>query len=467
MVKYNENYKNELLKENPLLENTVEIENTFIGGLIFVDFDELANVLPDIKPTDFYDKINVDFYQGIIDFFSKNTSFDENIIMDYVAKNSKNNYSEDILLKKVADYLELASTHNLKALASIIVDRARQRNLYEVGEKIMKIASDISVPSSEAIEISDELLKKVAFQETKTNIVSLKELAVKAMQNFDIINNEGAIKSGYKTGFFEMDYMLNGLNPSDLIIIAGRPAMGKTAFALNLLTGFAKENPEKKAMIFSLEMGEQQLFNRFLSMEGEISNNILKQGILNDENAQKVGIGMSNIGQCSIKIVNEPILTPAKLRTIANLEKRLHGLDFIVIDYLQLMYSSNKSMNKQQEVSEISRELKLIARELDIPIVALSQLSRSLESRADKRPMLSDLRESGAIEQDADIVIFLYRDEYYNPQSPDIGKAEIIIAKHRNGAVGTIKMKFIPEFTKFKNILQDDDNIMEIGNAEF
>lgn len=467
MVKYNENYKNELLKENPLLENTVEIENTFIGGLIFVDFDELANVLPDIKPTDFYDKINADFYQGIIDFFSKNTSFDENIIMDYVAKNSKNNYSEDILLKKVADYLELASTHNLKALASIIVDRARQRNLYEVGEKIMKIASDISVPSSEAIEISDELLKKVAFQETKTNIVSLKELAVKAMQNFDVINNEGAIKSGYKTGFFELDYMLNGLNPSDLIIIAGRPAMGKTAFALNLLTGFAKENPEKKAMIFSLEMGEQQLFNRFLSMEGEISNNILKQGILNDENAQKVGIGMSNIGQCSIKIVNEPILTPAKLRTIANLEKRLHGLDFIVIDYLQLMYSSNKSMNKQQEVSEISRELKLIARELDIPIVALSQLSRSLESRADKRPMLSDLRESGAIEQDADIVIFLYRDEYYNPQSPDIGKAEIIIAKHRNGAVGTIKMKFIPEFTKFKNILQDDDNIMEIGNAEF
>lgn len=467
MVKYNENYKNELLKENPLLENTVEIENTFIGGLIFVDFDELANVLPDIKPTDFYDKINADFYQGIIDFFSKNTSFDENIIMDYVAKNSKNNYSEDILLKKVADYLELASTHNLKALASIIVDRARQRNLYEVGEKIMKIASDISVPSSEAIEISDELLKKVAFQETKTNIVSLKELAVKAMQNFDIINNEGAIKSGYKTGFFEMDYMLNGLNPSDLIIIAGRPAMGKTAFALNLLTGFAKENPEKKAMIFSLEMGEQQLFNRFLSMEGEISNNILKQGILNDENAQKVGIGMSNIGQCSIKIVNEAILTPSKLRTIANLEKRLHGLDFIVIDYLQLMYSSNKSMNKQQEVSEISRELKLIARELDIPIVALSQLSRSLESRADKRPMLSDLRESGAIEQDADIVIFLYRDEYYNPQSPDIGKAEIIIAKHRNGAVGTIKMKFIPEFTKFKNILQDDDNIMEIGNAEF
>ena len=467
MIKYNENYKNELLKENPLLENTVEIENTFIGGLIFVDFDELANVLPDIKPTDFYDKINADFYQGIIDFFSKNTSFDENIIMDYVAKNSKNNYSEDILLKKVADYLELASTHNLKALASIIVDRARQRNLYEVGEKIMKIASDISVPSSEAIEISDELLKKVAFQETKTNIVSLKELAVKAMQNFDVINNEGAIKSGYKTGFFEMDYMLNGLNPSDLIIIAGRPAMGKTAFALNLLTGFAKENPEKKAMIFSLEMGEQQLFNRFLSMEGEISNNILKQGILNDENAQKVGIGMSNIGQCSIKIVNEPILTPAKLRTIANLEKRLHGLDFIVIDYLQLMYSSNKSMNKQQEVSEISRELKLIARELDIPIVALSQLSRSLESRADKRPMLSDLRESGAIEQDADIVIFLYRDEYYNPQSPDIGKAEIIIAKHRNGAVGTIKMKFIPEFTKFKNILQDDDNIMEIGNAEF
>lgn len=467
MVKYNENYKNELLKENPLLENTVEIENTFLGGLIFVDFDELANVLPDIKPTDFYDKINADFYQGIIDFFSKNTSFDENIIMDYVAKNSKNNYSEDILLKKVADYLELASTHNLKALASIIVDRARQRNLYEVGEKIMKIASDISVPSSEAIEISDELLKKVAFQETKTNIVSLKELAVKAMQNFDVINNEGAIKSGYKTGFFELDYMLNGLNPSDLIIIAGRPAMGKTAFALNLLTGFAKENPEKKAMIFSLEMGEQQLFNRFLSMEGEISNNILKQGILNDENAQKVGIGMSNIGQCSIKIVNEPILTPSKLRTIANLEKRLHGLDFIVIDYLQLMYSSNKSMNKQQEVSEISRELKLIARELDIPIVALSQLSRSLESRADKRPMLSDLRESGAIEQDADIVIFLYRDEYYNPQSPDIGKAEIIIAKHRNGAVGTIKMKFIPEFTKFKNILQDAENIMEIGNAEF
>ena len=467
MTQYNETYKNEIIKENPLLENTVEIENTFIGGLIFVDFEELATIIPTIKSTDFYDKINSDFYQSIIEFFSRNKIFDENMLLDFVAKNSKTKYSQDILLRKIADYLDMASTHNLKALAEIIVDRARQRNLYEVGEKIMKLASDISVPSSDAIEISDELLKKVAVQDTKTDISSVKELSLEALRRFDEINEEGIVDSGDKTGFIEFDYMLNGLNPSDLIIIAGRPAMGKTAFALNLLTGFAKNNPNKKAMFFSLEMGKNQLFTRLLSMESEVSNNIIRQGILDNDNAEKVGAGIAELGQCNINIVNEALLTPNKLRTIVNLEKRINGIDLIVIDYLQLMYSSNKVLNKQQEVSEISRELKLIARELNIPVIALSQLSRSLESRADKRPMLSDLRESGAIEQDADIVIFLYRDEYYNPQSPDVGKAEIIVAKHRNGAVGTIKMKFVPEYTKFKNILQNDNDIMEVGNAEF
>ena len=327
-----------------------------------------------------------------------------------------------------------------------------------------ELANDITVSSQDALELADELLKSATTATTKNDISSLRELALDALKEFDKINNEGILKSGYKTGFDEFDYMLNGLNPSDLIIIAGRPAMGKTAFALNLLTGFAKHNPDKKALIFSLEMGKEQLFTRLLSMESEVSNNILRQGILDDQNTLKMGMGISQLGGYNIKIVNEAQLTPTKLRTIANLEKRLYGLDFIVVDYLQLMFCNEKSQNKQQEVSEISRQLKLIARELNIPVIALSQLSRSLESRVDKRPMLSDLRESGAIEQDADIVIFLYRDEYYNPDSQDQGIAEVIIGKHRNGALGTIKLKFIPEYTKFKNILYDNTEVGVIKN---
>ena len=464
MAKYNiEKFKKELEK-NPLLENTVEIENTFLGGLLLSDFKEIAKVLPKVKPTDFCDKLNAAWYEGVIDFFSKNTPIEGISLLDYVAKHSEIKFSLEVLTKKLSEYYDLASTFNLITLAENIVERANKRRLYDASKKMEELANDITVSSQDALELADELLKGATIATTKNDISSLRELALDALKEFDKINNEGILKSGYKTGFDEFDYMLNGLNPSDLIIIAGRPAMGKTAFALNLLTGFAKHNPDKKALIFSLEMGKEQLFTRLLSMESEVSNNILRQGILDDQNTLKMGMGISQLGGYNIKIVNEAQLTPTKLRTIANLEKRLYGLDFIVVDYLQLMFCNEKSQNKQQEVSEISRQLKLIARELNIPVIALSQLSRSLESRVDKRPMLSDLRESGAIEQDADIVIFLYRDEYYNPDSQDQGIAEVIIGKHRNGALGTIKLKFIPEYTKFKNILYDNTEVGVIKN---
>ena len=266
------------------------------------------------------------------------------------------------------------------------------------------------------------------------------------------------IKMGYKTGFSEFDNKLNGLNKSDLIIIAGRPAMGKTAFALNVLMNFCKENNKDdnkvRAMFISLEMGMKQLYTRILAMESEVNAQKIARRELTEEDYGKFSIGYANIYNSEVMVLDNPNVNMSDLRNIAIKEQKNNGLDFIIIDYLQLISSTNKiNKSRQEEVSEISRKLKQLARELNIPVIALSQLSRSVENRADKRPLLSDLRESGAIEQDADVVVFLYRDEYYNPTTSDLGTAEVIIAKHRNGSVGTVKLKFEPELTKFSNII--------------
>ncbi len=261
--------------------------------------------------------------------------------------------------------------------------------------------------------------------------------------------------NGLPTGFIDLDYRMSGLQPSDLILIAARPSMGKTAFVLNI-TDYIAVRRQKTCLIFSLEMSKEQLVNRMLSMESNVDSQKLRTGTLTDADWDAVVEGIGTIGSSKLVIDDTPGISIMELRSKCRKVKLEHGLDLVMIDYLQLMSGSGKNGdNRQQEISEISRSLKAIARELSVPVIALSQLSRACETRTDHRPMLSDLRESGAIEQDADVVMFLYRDDYYNKDTDNPNTAEVIIAKQRNGPIGTVYLGWKPELTRFVNIAKE------------
>lgn len=298
----------------------------------------------------------------------------------------------------------------------------------------------------EIIDKAEALVFDISKKNKTKDVLSIKELLGEEYQRLEEIYRNANLYSGITSGYPSLDKMISGFNPSDLIIIAARPSMGKTAFALN--TAFNAANAGKSILIFSLEMSSSQILQRLLSIKSGIGIQKIKNGFLKDDDWKKLGNASNFLGNFHINIAD---ITVIEMRATARRMKAAGKLDMIIVDYLQLIKGSNLRIeNRQQEISEISRSLKGLARELDVPVIALSQLSRAVEQRADRRPMLSDLRDSGAIEQDADIVAFLYRDGYYNEKN-DItnGDTEIIIGKQRNGPVGTVKLKFIPELAKF------------------
>ena len=457
-------------------ESTLNLEKSFLGGVFcLTSKEELSSLLDIVRPHHFSTVINREIFKAMEnkfeigkkvkkiskDFINEKNSERENndlIVFDYdslVDSVLKSNKKIDEFELRV--FLDDMLNNNffsfdLEEKANLIVEKARLREIDNLGKKISKLSKEVSLTSDEVIEEIEGEVNKLTKRTPPPEVVSLKEMAIRQIQQADKGNVSNA---GYKVGFSVIDNKLNGLSRSDLIIIAGRPSMGKTAFALNVLLEFCEYNKDLNALFFSLEMPPQQLFFRLVAMQSEIPISKLKYENVFDDNeiAEKYGLGLSKIASKNINLADTSSLTLFELKKMAYKQRDNQGLDLIVIDYLQLITGDNKhiGLNKQQEVSEISRGLKQLARELNIPIIALSQLSRSVESRSDKRPMLSDLRESGAIEQDADIVIFLYRDEYYNPNSSDLGLAEIIVAKNRNGGLGTVKMKFEKELTKFIN----------------
>ena len=289
--------------------------------------------------------------------------------------------------------------------------------------------------------------------------VPIKQVVLNALDKIEKASKSKGTVTGIPTGFIDLDYKLSGFQPSDFILIAARPSMGKTAFVLNIAQYMAfKKN--KAVAIFSLEMSKEQLVNRLFSLESQVDAQSLRTGNMKDSDWEKLIEGAGIIGQSKLIIDDTPGISISELRSKCRKYKLEHGLDIIIIDYLQLMTGSvgRSSESRQQEVSDISRQLKGLARELNVPVVSLSQLSRAVESRPDKRPMLSDLRESGAIEQDADVVMFIYRDEYYNKDSEFKKQAEIIIAKQRNGPVGTVNLAWLGEYTKFANLSRQEDS---------
>ena len=309
------------------------------------------------------------------------------------------------------------------------------------------------------MEQTEKSMFQLLQRRTTGDYIPIKQVVLNALDKIEKASKSKGTVTGIPTGFIDLDYKLSGFQPSDFILIAARPSMGKTAFVLNIAQYMAfKKN--KAVAIFSLEMSKEQLVNRLFSLESQVDAQSLRTGNMKDSDWEKLIEGAGIIGQSKLIIDDTPGISISELRSKCRKYKLEHGLDIIIIDYLQLMTGSvgRSSESRQQEVSDISRQLKGLARELNVPVVSLSQLSRAVESRPDKRPMLSDLRESGAIEQDADVVMFIYRDEYYNKDSEFKKQAEIIIAKQRNGPVGTVNLAWLGEYTKFANLSRQEDS---------
>ena len=301
------------------------------------------------------------------------------------------------------------------------------------------------------MEDTEKKIFQVLQRKTNDEFVPIKDVVLNALDKIEAASRMKGSVTGMPTGFIDLDYKTSGFQPSDLILIAARPSMGKTAFVLNIAEYMAFRSNETVA-IFSLEMSKEQLVNRLFALESRVDSQILRTGNLNDNDWSSLIEAAGVIGRSNLIIDDTPGISVSELRSKCRKYKLEHNLGIIMIDYLQLMQGSRRAESRQQEISDISRSLKEIARELQVPVVALSQLSRAVEQRPDHRPMLSDLRESGAIEQDADVVMFLYRDDYYNHDTEKKDVAEVIIAKQRNGPIGTVELAWLPRYTKFANM---------------
>jgi len=440
-----------------VIPHNVEAEKALLGAILIakdksIVIDEVNQI---IKSTDFYRKANQVIYLTILDLFNTRKDIDSITLTE---KLTNTNQLEAV--GGIAYITDLSncvpSAVNIKSYANIVRENAIKRELINAGQKIIQQAreADGDVDINLVLDNAEKDILEIA--KTANNTDRIVEPAEYIMNAFTEIekrynSSQDGKLFGLDTGFSELNRMTGGLQKSDLIILGARPSMGKTAFALNILANLARKNIP--VAIFSLEMSSEQLTNRLFSLYGLIDSNSIRLGKLDGNELERLTLTSTILSGKPLYIDDTADLNMSKLRTKARKLKREKDIKLLVIDYLQLMQGSSRKIDRQQEISEISRSLKLLARELDITIIALSQLSRAVESRQDKRPMLSDIRESGAIEQDADIVMFLYRDEYYNANTNDKGLTELIIAKHRNGAIGTVNLKFSKQFCLFENLI--------------
>ena len=437
----------ESLKKIP---HSLEAERALIGGIFYNQelFEEIKDI---VTFEDFYKVEHSAIYEAMEKVYSDSKGIDAILIDEEIKKSNLKN--KDEVLEVLSDILdEITSSYNLLEYANLIKEKSMLRRLGNVGAEITKLAYNDIRPAEDIIDVAESMVLNLSKKILKNSIVDMRTAGVEEIMRMERVSDNRGKTLGIPTGFIDLDRMTSGLNNSDLIILAARPAMGKTAFALNLALNAGKE--KKKVLIFSLEMPAQQLYQRLLSIESGIPQNKLKNVYLEEEEWTKLTVATGNLAETDIYVADLPYTNVLEIRSYARKMKSQEKLDLIIIDYLQLINGTGRGgseFSRQQEISDISRSLKGLARELDVPVIALSQLSRAVESRVDKRPMLSDLRESGAIEQDADIVAFLYREEYYIPETENKGITELIIGKHRNGATGTVKLNFLSEFTKFTN----------------
>lgn len=437
-------------KIQKLPPQNIDAEEAILGAVLTNPIS-LTKIVDLISPESFYKPANKIIFDAVVYLFAKNQAIDIVTVSERLNESGKLDliggraYINDLALNVV-------TTANIEYYAKIVQEKAIKRSLINAGSEIVEMAYD-NYTTEATLDNAEKLIFNIAQQKTSTDLIAVKDLVLTSYEKIEYRYNHRDELIGVPTGFYDLDMMTSGLQKADLVVLAARPSMGKTAFALNIAQHVGLK-AKKAVAIFSLEMPKEQLVQRMLCSEAEVDTQRLKTGNMQAKDWEKLTTTMNHFADAPIYIDDSAGATVldirAKCRRLAMEEKEL-GL--VVIDYLQLMEGSAGKDDRNQQISGISRGLKALARELGVPVIALSQLSRAVEQRTDKKPMLSDLRESGAIEQDADIVMFIYRDEYYNKEDSDNkGKAEVIIAKHRNGPVGNVDLLFQGNITKFKNI---------------
>lgn len=433
----------------------IEAEQAVLGAML-IDKEAIAKATEVLSADDFYREAHRVIFSAMLELYNKNEAVDMVTVTEILKRDNK---LEDIggiaYITSLANVVLTAA--NVKYHAEIVAEKSVLRQLVRVSTEIAARGYEANEDVGTLLDTAESRILEISNRKKKNDFTAINDILMDSVQSIEsLLQNKGGL-TGLPAGFADLDKLTSGLHPSDFIILAARPSMGKTALALNIVQNVALRahkvigGEPRSVAFFSLEMSKEQLVNRMLCAEAGIDSQRLRVGEMRDEDWTHLWDACDTMSRAKIYIDDTAGITAMDMRSRARRLKAEHGLDLIVVDYLQLMQGSGKRNNsgdRQQEVSEISRSLKALARELDVPVLALSQLSRSVESRQVKRPMLSDLRESGSLEQDADIVAFLYREDYYNPETEN-KHTELIIAKHRNGPVDTVNLFFQKQFTKF------------------
>ena len=439
-----------------VLPHSIEAEQSVIGSML-MDREAVISASEIITGSDFYQHQYGVMFDSMVELFNEGKPVDLVTLQDRLKE--KDVPPEVSSLDFVRDIVSIVPTSaNVKSYANIVREKSVLRRLIRTTEEIANSCYAGKDSLEDILADTEKSIFNLLQSRSAQDFVPIRQVAINVLEKIEsAYKNQGTV-TGVPTGFIDLDYKLSGFQPSDFILIAARPSMGKTAFVLNVVD-YVSVRRGLPCMVFSLEMSKEQLVNRMLSMESNVDSQKLRTGSLTDGDWDAVVEGVGVIGNANLVIDDTPGISISELRSKCRKMKLEQGLSLVIIDYLQLMSGSGTGNNdsRQQEISEISRSLKALARELQAPVVALSQLSRACETRTDHRPMLSDLRESGAIEQDADVVMFLYRDDYYNKDTDHPNEAEVIIAKQRNGPIGTVNLIWKPEFTKFVNAARPQD----------
>ena len=431
------------------MPHSTEAEQSVIGAMM-INQEAIPQAMELLTADDFYTKQYGLVFGAITSLYSENKPVDmvtlQNRLkeMDVPPEVSSLEFARELISV-------VPTSANVKSYAQIVAEKSLLRRLINVNDKISNECYSGRESVDKIMEDTEKEVFQVLQRHNTAEYIPIRQVVLNVLERIEKASQNKGNVTGLPTGFTDLDYKTSGFQNSDLILIAARPSMGKTAFALNI-AGYMAFRKNLPVAVFSLEMSNEQLVNRLLAMESHVDAQMLRNGNLDEHDWTNLSEGATIIGNSNLIIDDTPGITITEMRSKCRKYKLEHNIAIIMVDYLQLMQSSRSAESRQQEISEISRSLKGLARELQVPVVALSQLSRAVEQRPDHRPMLSDLRESGAIEQDADVVMFLYRDDYYNKDSDKKDIAEVIIAKQRNGPIGTVELAWLPQYTKFANL---------------
>ena len=436
-----------------VLPHSMEAEQSVIGSMM-IDREAIVVASEIVTGEDFYNKQYGVVFETMVELHENGRPVDMVTLQDKLKE--KDVPAEVSSLEFVRDIITAVPTSaNIRHYANIVAEKSILRKMIRLNEEIENLCYSGKESMEFILEDAEKRIFDLVQKRNSGEFVPIRQVVMNALKKIEAASKTTGRVTGIATGFYDLDFKTSGMQPADLVLIAARPSMGKTAFVLNIAQHVAFRLNETVA-IFSLEMSKEQLVNRMFSLESNVDAQNLRNGTLSDMEWEKLIESAGVIGKSNLIIDDTAGISISELRSKCRKFKLEHNLKMIIIDYLQLMSGSGRSESRQQEISEISRSLKSLARELNVPVLALSQLSRAVEQRPDKRPMMSDLRESGAIEQDADVIMFIYRDDYYNKDSEKKGISEIIIGKQRNGPIGTVELVWLPEYTKFANLVKND-----------